>query len=149
MKERREIRLSMKPRYWHIPVYALLGAACFVLPDYSSVTELQTFASLKDVWYSAIFGPLLCGSLVTLGAGGASLSKRIIGGSLCGCLIGILSTVIPSVVGYGSGVGIADMVSHGIWRAFVGSVISSISVILTEIKLPGKVSPCSAEEVKE
>jgi hypothetical protein len=142
MKERREIRASMKSRYWHIVFYALFGAGIFAIADYASIGEVQQFASLKKVWYIAMFGPLMCGGLVTLGAGGASLSKRITGGIVCGILIGAVSAVIPSIIGYGSSLRISDMISNGIWRAFVCSIMSLFGVIMTEMKLPGSGEPC-------
>ena len=149
MKERREHQAAMKPRYWHIIFYALLGAGIFSIADYASIGELQQFASLKKLWYIAIFGPLLCGGFVTLGAGGAALSKRIIGGIVCGGLIGALSTAIPSMLGYGSAIAPADMIANGIWRAFVCMIMSAIGVILTEIKLPGSGAECQNRQKTE
>ena len=142
MKERRESQAALKPRYWHIMLYALLGAGIFAIADYSSIGEFQKFASLKKLWHIAIFGPLILGGLVTMGSGGAALSKRIIGGVVCGGLIGALSAAMPSMLGYGSAIDIADMISNGIWRAFVCSLMSAIGVILTEIKLPGAKTKC-------
>jgi hypothetical protein len=86
---------------------------------------------------------------VTLGAGGATLSKRIIGGVVCGGLIGALSAAIPSMIGYGSAIGTADMISNGIWRAFICSIMSPIGVILTEIKLPGSGAQCQNRQKTE
>jgi hypothetical protein len=149
MKERRESQAALKPRYWHILLYALLGAGIFSIADYSSIGEFQKFASLKKIWYIAIFGSLILGGLVTLGSGGAALSKRIIGGIVCGGLIGSLSAAMPSMFGYGSSIGISDMLSNGIWRAFVCSLMSAVGVILTEIKLPGSDAQCQNRQKTE
>jgi hypothetical protein len=146
MKERREQQAVLKPRYWHIIFYSLLGAGFFSIADYASIGAFQQFASLKKLWYIAVFGPFICGGLVTLGAGGAPLSKRIIGGVVCGGLIGAISTAIPSLSGYGSALAGSDMIANGIWRAFVCSIMAAIGVILTEIKLPGSGAPCQARQ---
>ena len=149
MTERRERQAALKPRYWHIMIYALLGAGIFSIADYASIGAFQQLASLKKLWYIAVFGPLICGGLVTLGAGGATLSKRIIGGVVCGGLIGAFSIAIPSMLEYGSIIASSDMIATGIWRSFVCSIMSGIGVILTEIKLPGSDAPCQNSQKTE
>jgi hypothetical protein len=137
MKERGEIRAAMKPRYWHIAICAIAGAGLFSFADYAYFMKLQELPGMKEIWMLAIILPSICGAAVTMGAGGASLRKRIIGGAVCGSAIGVFSTTLSAILGYGGPMGIGDMAINCVWRVCVFTIMSIISVILTEINLPG------------
>jgi hypothetical protein len=136
MKERSQIRSAMEPRYWHIAICAIIGAGIFSISDYAHIMKLQELPGLKEIWILAIIVPLICSAAVTLGAGGALLWKRVIGGAICGSAIGVLSVTVPVIVGYGGPVGIGDMAINSVWRVFVFTIISIIGVVLTEIQMP-------------
>jgi hypothetical protein len=137
MRERSSVRAAMEPRYWHIAICAIAGAGVISFADHYHVIKLQELPGLKEIWALAIIIPLVCSAAVTLGAGGALLWKRVIGGAVCGIAIGVLSVTIPVILGYAGNVGISDIAINSAWRVFVFTIISVIGVILTEIKLPG------------
>ncbi len=137
MRERSQIRAAMKPRYWHIVMCAIVGTGIFSFADYAYIMKLQKLPSLKEIWVLAIIVPLICGAAVTLGAGGASLWKRVIGGAVCGSAIGVLYTTMSTILGHGGPIGIGDMAINCVWMVFVFTIMSTIGVLLTEIKLPG------------
>jgi hypothetical protein len=138
MKERAEIRSKLKPRSWHIIVCALAATGLFLLVNDILIKNFESLPLLKDIWPFAIIIPLLCGAVVTLGAGGASLGKRVIGGALCGSLLGIFYTIAETISLQGIAVAFSDILITVAWLVFVFSIMSTIGVLLTEINLPGR-----------
>ncbi len=97
--------------------------------------KLQDLPSLKEIWVLAIIIPLICGAVVTLGAGGASLQRRVIGGAVCGSAMGVFHTTMSAIIGYGVLLEIGDMAINIVWRVFVFTIMSIIGVLLMEINL--------------
>ena len=137
MKERSRVRADMKPRYWHIAISAIAGAGVFSFADYFYMMKFQALPGLKEFWILAIIVPLICSAVVTMGAGGALLWKRVVGGAVCGSAIGVLSTAMTVIFLNSGTVEIGTVVTNCVWKVFVFTIISIIGVILTEIKLPG------------
>jgi hypothetical protein len=132
---RGRIRAALKPRYWHIPLLSLAGAAVFGVADLFYIEKTGTFPSLTDLWWLTIIAPLICGSAVTLGAGGATVMKRIVGGGICGVMLGGLTLVMPMVLSRDI-ILMNDIVMNGMWRAFVFGIVAAMGVLVTEIRLP-------------
>ena len=80
--------------------------------------------------------PLLCGALVTLGAGGAAIPQRIIGASIWGILVGTLYTVVTVMIGYDGTIRLVEIGSIFLWRIFLFSIVAAIGVVFTELLLP-------------
>ena len=137
MHERSEIRATMEPRYWHIPIYAMAGMGIFWLANLVYFRNFEKLAGLGEVWILAIIVPLLCGAAVTLGAGGAAIWKRVVGGAVCGGAIGVLPTIMFVLLGYSGSMSTGDIVTNCVWKVFVFTIMATIGVILTELKLPG------------
>ena len=136
MQKRIEVRSAMKPRYWHIALSAIGGTSIFFITD---LLYMRTFGDLPDlnaIWVLALIVPWLCGTAVTLGAGGAALWKRVVGAALCGAAVGVFSTVISGIFGRSNPIEISDIAINGVWRAFVFTLLSIIGVLITEIKMP-------------
>jgi len=74
--------------------------------------------------------------VVTLGAGGAALWKRIVGAAICGGVVGLLYTAVSMILGYGGPIEVGEMATGCIWRVFVFTILSTMGVLLTELKLP-------------
>ena len=136
MRIRARIRMSLQPRYWHIVLCALTGSGIFALSDFAYLKKLGELPDLREIWGLAVIVPLLCGMAVTLGAGGAPLWKRIIGGAVCGIMVGFLYTAVSAILGYGTLFGGDDLVINCVWRIFLFSILSTLGVLLTEVKLP-------------
>ena len=136
MRRRSAIRADMQPRSWHILLCMIIGTAIFTLNDWMHLAKVDDLPTLKSIWGFAVIVPLLTGAVVTLGAGGAPLWKRIAGGALCGVAVGMFSAVASSVFGAHAPIEISTMAIIGVWRAFVFSMIGVLGVLLTEIKMP-------------
>ncbi len=135
MRRRAEMRSANAPRRWHLlPIAALgaliLGAAQFLYGQYTEQT-----ATLGDIWWSVLATPLLCGSLATVGFGGASLGKRITGAGLCGAAMGIMFAVVShGLVGVETTP--TQLAAATIWLVFLLAILSPIGAIVMEVSLP-------------
>jgi hypothetical protein len=136
MRKRREWRASLPPRYWHVVLCALCGSAIFTFVDFIYHMHYGVLPDLRDIWFFAPAIPAICGSIVTLGAGGASLGRRVISGTICGALIGILYGALSPVIVGNVHIEPFDIVINCVWRIFVFTIFSIIGVLLTELKLP-------------
>jgi len=131
MRKRAELRATMKPRYWHTGLCAVVTAGIFGLADYIYMTNFDEMPVLRDIWPLVILAPLICGAAVTLGCGGAPLGKRIVTATVCGVLAGAIYAGISALLSYHGGI-----VASCVWRMFIFAILTTIGAIATEIKLP-------------
>ena len=136
MRTRSRIRAALRPRYWHIALCALVGTGMFGGAEFVYVRRLGELPGLREIWALALIVPLLCGVVVTLGAGGAAFWKRVVGGVVCGGAVGVLYTAASAMSVYGESMGVGGVVATGVWRIFVFAILSTVGVLLTEIGLP-------------
>jgi len=136
MRKRSQSRASIKPRYWHVALCAAAVAAVFGLADFVHLWYKSELPGLKDIWWLVILVPLLCGRVVTLGCGGAALSRRIGAAAVAGLLAGILYTIISVILSNTRAMASDGIFAGCVWRAFIFAILSTIGAILTELKLP-------------
>jgi len=79
---------------------------------------------------------MLCGAVVTLGCGGATLVKRIVGAAVCGAAVGVFYAAVSAFLGHSSGISMGEIATNGVWRIFVFSIFSVLGAIIAELKLP-------------
>jgi hypothetical protein len=136
MRVRGRVRSAMKPRYWHIVLYAILGSGILGLADFVYFRNLEVLPGLKDIWPLAVLVPMLCGASVTLGAGGATMVNRMIGAVVCATAIGVLYSGVTATLGHDLAVTIKDIITGCVWRVFIFCILSSVGMLLTELNLP-------------
>jgi hypothetical protein len=136
MRRRNEIRADMQPRYWHIALCAIAGTGIFVIADWLYMDQFGALPGLKVIWGFAVIVPLLIGTVVTLGAGGAALWKRIAGAAICGASVGLISAVVSGWLGAHDSVTVSVIAINCLWRAFVFTIVSVLGVLLTEVNMP-------------
>ena len=136
IQKRWQLRAAIPPRYWHIGLCMAAGVGIFVTSDLFYLNRFGELPHLKEVWFLAFIVPLLCGSAVTLGAGGAEIWNRVLGAVMCGAVVGVFSTIISTVMGINAPGGISEIAVICLWRIFVFTIFSVIGLLLTEIKLP-------------
>ena len=136
MRKRSQLRADMRPRYWHIALCAILTTAIFIGIDLLHFGQSGTLPGLKQIWIFTGLVPLICGSAVTLGAGGADIRLRIIAAALSGLAAGAFSTAITGFLISAAPLEISEITVNGIWRVFVFTIFSVIGVLVTEINLP-------------
>ena len=133
MRRRADIRAKIKPRYWHIGLFALAAAAVLAIADIAFTAAIDILPSGRDIWWLWLLIPLICGAGITLYSGGAVLWKRIISGTFCGIAAAVLYTAISIAIA--EQMSASKIVEAGIWRVFVFAVLSTIGVIITELIL--------------
>lgn len=138
MQKRSEWRATLPPRYWHILLCAVLGSAIFLLADWGYHARFGVLPNMGDIWPLVVLVPLICGSSITLGAGGASMGKRLIASVVGGVLIGVIYSVSSLVLVSPTSAGSDIILIGGLWRVFVFAILSALGMLLTELKLPEK-----------
>ena len=136
VRKRSQLRAEIPPRYWHIALCAIVGLGIFGVGDFLYLGKVGTLPGLNEIWMLALLVPLLCGAAVTVGAGGAALTNRVIGGAVCGGLVGALYTVISPALFHAEPIGVGEMLVRLAWRVLIFSILSTVGVILTELKWP-------------
>lgn len=136
MEKRAEIRASMKPRYWHIFLYAVGAAAVLVFADSLFLKHIGVMPTLKDTWWLVVFISLLGGAGVTLGCGGALLSRRIISAVVWGVLVGLFYTAASVLFVLQGEIIVGEVVTVCLWRVFIFAVLAPIGAVVTELRLP-------------
>ncbi len=131
MRKRAEVRASMKPRYWHAGLCAVVAAGILGLADFVYLRNFDRLPSLGDIWWLVVLVPLFCGAGVTLGCRGAVLWKRIVAATVCSVMAVVLYTAVSAVLGQTTGI-----VVSCVWRTFIFAIGSTITAIVTEIWLP-------------
>ena len=136
MGRRARVRASVEPRYWHVGAYVVSAAAVFGLADYTYLTQVGQVPGLRASWWLLLAVPLLCGSLATLGCGGAALGRRIVVAALMGVLTALAATLILAILGVNRGMAATEAIPVAIWRTFILTILSTVGAILTELALP-------------
>ncbi|MGD2149997.1 MAG: hypothetical protein PVF99_05260 [Desulfobacterales bacterium] len=130
------LRASMPKRYWHIGLCAIAATGIFGIADFVYLGNVGNLPDLRTIWWLSVFVPMLCGAVVTLGCGGVTLAKRIVGAAVCGVAVGVFYAGVSAFLGHGSGISMGEIVTNGMWRIFIFSIISVFGAIITEVKLP-------------
>lgn len=136
MQKISRLRALLKPRYWHISLYALVTASFLRLTDFLYFKYIGLIPSLKDTWWIVIILILAGGTLTTIGCRGATLTKRIISATVYGFVTGLLYTVASALFVLQNQITINVIISTGLWRIFIFSTISTLGAVVAEIKRP-------------
>ena len=135
IQKRVKLRTSMEKRYWHIGLCAVAAAGIFGIADFAYYRSVGNLPDLKEIWFIAVLVPLVCGAVVTLGCGGATLGKRFVSATVCGVTVAVFYTAVSAMLGHSGGITAAKIVASCIWRMFVFSLFSLMGVIITELML--------------
>jgi len=150
MQARAQIRATQKGRYVHGVLCALAAAVILIIFDGRYVESIsEDFGArdiLKETWWLVLALPLAAGAAVTLGAGGASLARRIVQAALCGLTTGLFYILIYAGLKTWQTAGAdtafpviqqtAEVAELLIWRVFTFCIFSVIAALLTELSLP-------------
>lgn len=141
---RRQLRSGLKPRYWHLPLCALVGTAILALIDIVFFQLRGYIPRFGDIWWLALWIPGLMAAAASYWAGGALLFRRLIAGVGCGALIGLfyaaLSTFEAAVLVHKAGemIGAAQLMGSialaASWRGFLFAIVAIIGVFIAETR---------------
>ncbi|HLP58317.1 MAG TPA: hypothetical protein VK186_05780 [Candidatus Deferrimicrobium sp.] len=134
--KRAEYRAAQKPRYWHVPLIGVGAAAVLAAGDYLFLKYTGIMPGLRDTWWFALFIIFISAAGITIGCGGAPLSKRIISAVVWGVLTGLLYTLFSAYGVMHGNFFTNEIIMSGVWRVFIFTVLAPIGVIVTELRLP-------------
>lgn len=134
MARRAEIRPAYPVRYWHAVgcVVAVVAAFAFVYNSY--LDECLVLPRLRDIRWLVILAPMLCGIVVTLGAGGMALWKRIVTAAVSGAAIGVFATVVAAVLDHK--LPASKLITLCAMHTFASVLFATIGAVITEMMLP-------------
>ncbi|MCG2816258.1 MAG: hypothetical protein L6425_10045 [Candidatus Aminicenantes bacterium] len=103
LQERKKRRLALRPRLWHAPLFVFLGTLALVASDIVFFRLNGRIPALKDTWWFILIIPLVISGLISRGAGGASLGRRLFIGIFGGAVTALLyqicqSALLPAVL---------------------------------------------------
>lgn len=130
MKERREQRKLIPSRFWHIPLILAFTAMIFLLLDLIHIYRQEELQNIRTIWWAACIFPFISGSLLDLGYGGLTFSKRIGISVFTGILLAIISTLMSSYLGFQENIYIEMS-----WRIFIMGLFTTLGSLSTEILL--------------
>ncbi len=145
MKRRADARATMKARWWHIPIAGLISVAILGSADYFYLATYGILPGLRDLAWLLVLVPALCGALITIGAGGMSLTRRVIvsaaGAATTGALHAVLVTGTARYMLEGAST--RNLISALVWQVFIFGIVGSIAAVIAEIRLPEPKAPRS------
>ena len=144
LRLRQERRRGKKTRLWHIPFCLLGGLAGLALAGWLFYLKAGYVPGLKNIWWLAIWAPVFTGISITLWAGGARLSRRILmsaaGGIALALCYAFLETavnvfVFPSVDKALSALQFLGQVGlSSLWKIFLFTFLALVSSLVFETR---------------
>src|SRR5665647_2414632 len=145
IKKRDELAAAKKPRWWAIPLAALIGSGLVTLVDLLFVRSAGRVPVLKDVWWAVFFAPIAAGFLASLWSRRNKMGKRLVAGIASGALVGLCyglvntflapafpglaAAAIPAVADSAPALGI-------LWKTFIFALLAIPGAFLAETRQP-------------
>jgi hypothetical protein len=139
LRGRAEIRVRQTPRHWHMFACSLGASGLLCATEFVRRQYFGAGPGLREMVLPLAAVPLLCGAVVTLAAGGASLRRRTVLAVLAGILTGMLAAGGVAALNYyvwALSPNPVAAVSRGVWLAFTGTLASVAGALLVELTLP-------------
>jgi hypothetical protein len=143
IQKRQEIHARLKPRYWHVSLCALSATVLLALTNWGYFQWKGHIPTFGEIWWLAIWMPVVFAILVSYWAGGASLPRRIQMGALCGALIGLFYAILNSTfsVIFNADVeqpAFAQMLGQtatsSLWTTFLFAFLAIVAVLIFEAR---------------
>lgn len=144
IRQRRELRTGLKPRYWHAPLCVLTGTLLLALTDVIYYNLIGYIPKLGNIGWLALWVPVFAAAAAVAWAGGASLSKRMNLGAICGVLIGLFyaasNTLLSNFLVREGGELLTfiqllrQTAPTALWRMFLFMVLAIIGALVAETR---------------
>ncbi len=135
---RAEARQGLRPRYAQVGTWALAGTALLAGLDLGWFKSAGAVPALKNVWWLALWVPVFTGALISRGAGGAGLGRRILLGTAGGALVGVLyalaNTFAPSL--YAGPADPSSLAVKALWHVFLFALVATVGAVIAETRRP-------------
>ena len=136
VKKRAERRRELKPRYAQAPLLFLGGTVLLAGLDLIWFRASGAVPALKNVWWIALWIPALAAALVSRGAGGATLGRRVLLGTATGTVIGcgyaLANTFVPAL--YSAAADPGRLPIKLLWHAFLFTLVGAVGAIIAETR---------------
>ena len=145
IKKRDELAAAKKPRWWAIPLAALIGSGLVTLVDLLFVRSAGRVPVLKDVWWAVFFAPIAAGFLASLWSRRNKMGKRLVAGIASGALVGLCYGLVntflaPAFPGLAATAGTAAADSAPalgiLWKTFIFALLAIPGAFLAETRQP-------------
>lgn len=140
MRRRAEMRAALPARYWHGLAYGAAALGIFASIDLFFLRQTGGLPAMSTIWYVIATVPLACGALLSIGCGGASLSKRIAAASACGAAVAAMSAGVAwlsiSALELQITLTAREVIAMGVWRLFAFTLVATLGAIAAELSLP-------------
>ncbi len=142
IRQRKALRAGLRSRAWHVPLTVLSGILFLSLSDFIYFKLTGHIPGFGDTWWVALWIPFFAGAGAASWAGGAVFSKRILMGTACGALIGILYALSNTLMG-SSVEGnklllslqlIGRIGAKALWRIFLFSLLALAGAFVAETR---------------
>lgn len=144
IQKRQEARAALKPRYRQVPLLVLSGCALLTGLDLLFFQWKAHIPRFGEIWWAALWIPLVAAALATAWAGGASLGKRISAGALSGTLVGILYAVVNTYLRHSWGNDVVEsltfmqilgqMTAAALWLIFLFTMAAVLGALMEETR---------------
>jgi len=144
IRQQRELRARLKPRYWHFPLCFLSGALLLILSDLIHFKLYGHVPKLGNIWWLALWVPFFTAAAAAAWAGGMAFSKRIIIGAISGALIGLFyavsNTLLSNFLTQEGNKLLTTLQLMGkmgltaLWRIFLFTILAIIGAFIAEIR---------------
>ncbi len=144
LRERQERRKGLKTRLWHIPLGVFAGLVVLAAIGWIYLLQTDYLPSLKNIWWIALWIPILTATAITIWGGGARLSKRILmsagGGIALALCYALLETTMRVFVFPSGNETLSAMQFLGrvgvsaLWKTFLFTFLAIVSTLFTEIR---------------
>jgi len=141
---RAEARERKPKRRWHVPAIALAAGGVLAGIDYLHIRSGAPTPLIGRVWYAAVLVPLLAGVVAALGAGGATMSRRVVFALVTGLGVGVLYAASNTLMARFLAPN-ADILGDGVvkyalivllWRVFLFAILATVGGLVAEANAP-------------
>ncbi|MGZ5554967.1 MAG: hypothetical protein ACXW3H_04360, partial [Candidatus Aminicenantales bacterium] len=143
IKKRDELAAANRPRWWAIPLAALIGSGLVTLVDLLFVRSAGRVPVLKDVWWAVFFAPIAAGFLASLWSRRNKMGKRLVAGIASGALVGLcyglvntfLAPAFPGLAATAGTAAVDGAPALGIlWKTFIFALLAIPGAFLAETR---------------
>ncbi len=133
IRARLEKRKTLKPRYWHVPLVAILATTGLLSAEHLYLQLTGSVPTLRNIWWGMISIPLVSGGIITLACKGASFSRRLFSALGFSIATAVLTTLASPYLLPGPSGSLDAALTDGTWRGFIFSLFAILGVVITEL----------------
>ncbi|NTV80148.1 MAG: hypothetical protein HGA24_01815, partial [Candidatus Aminicenantes bacterium] len=145
IRKRDALAAAGRPRWWAIPLAALIGTSMAVAVDLLFVGSTGAVPALKDVWWAVFLAPIGAGLFASLWSRWKKMGKRVVAGIAAGALVGLgyglvnafFSPLFPGLAAAAGETVVNGSPALGIlWKTFIFALLAIPGAFLAETRPP-------------